>query len=1065
MKNISAARRKSVANNLIPSAIPMGRDVDDEVKQVDALLRKGANTALGIWIVLLALIYWLIPSSRFEQLEGVERNANVIAAMALFVTNLSRLVPLMIEDSPTDLLRTGIMSASLTCQVITMASVSLMAFYPTPVVIDHMTGIRVHLARWAGWTALAFLMTFMTEAINMPHSTRGSEHVWKHAWALGLSTACGLILPFCQTIYSFGTVLAVSMCFYSSIFIRLYQRRKGFLKAEYGVSVEDREAYDRVRLSLRLLETCAVLWTLLVITRLACFPLFLYASPGSVWSSHALPAMIEAFFEIASKTWYLILIFEVHEMVFDKNSRVLRRLEELRSMMTVVWENSSDIIALIVQGEDRANAVVSPTFLRMERMLHQCKDHHDNDESLHSDDEMEVEEEDESNTALVFGFHADSIPGDFVLTTMDLSKPITNVDMASGNEGVALDGCKFSGKPLKRCKNVIAMAKLLKKAWKSTERNSLLMHDLYGVEPGRDAHEKPVHCEVKVTRLESDAVVLVLRDVSERASRFEAEKQLLIELTERKMDAQANRFTRHEVKNGLLAAISMVGTVRDTIDEEPGKVKDIGEGSSSSFLESSEMLTQSIYELDSTLREVLDTVLSEAMARDVIHEVYQPRRERVEIDSILSNLRNQSAENVDRFPLETTPSPFPIIIADPQLLRYIHRNAISNACKYGKRLGVILTSISYDAETKEFQMNVTNLPGEGHSDLLFLDEAEVESVFSPGTRLHAKDTAADGLAPHSAGDGAWIMQKCAKIQNGKCTISFEPEHTVFSLKLPNVAASSKRDELLHSVTARFQLPGNTWGIAIDDSGIQRKLLTQLLSLFGIPPEKLVILGKDVEEIRGFTTFLCDLVREHASDTFLVIVDENLDILEGGNYHSTVSGSKMVQQIREELNEKDESRILALIRTANDSSEDISMYRSRAHGFLAKAPIKRDMVLDIIHPLWIERFPSADGLLLEVLPEEHDRDEAILPSRADMSNTLEVIDALLATAIGGDEAISAHWPAIREKLRSLKGDLKTMQANVRVTTVLDAINKLKGEEVPFELLERWTLIRSLIVSIM
>jgi hypothetical protein len=123
------------------------------------------------------------------------------------------------------------------------------------------------------------------------------------------------------------------------------------------------------------------------------------------------------------------------------------------------------------------------------------------------------------------------------------------------------------------------------------------------------------------------------------------------------------------------------------------------------------------------------------------------------------------------------------------------------------------------------------------------------------------------------------------------------------------------------------------------------------------------------------------------------------------------------------------------------------------------------VLDIIHPLWIERFPSADGLLREMLPEEHDRDEAILPSRADMSNTLEVIDALLATAIGGDEAISAHWPAIREKLRSLKGDLKTMQANVRVTTVLDAINKLKGEEVPFELLERWTLIRSLIVSIM
>jgi hypothetical protein len=282
-----------------------------------------------------------------------------------------------------------------------------------------------------------------------------------------------------------------------------------------------------------------------------------------------------------------------------------------------------------------------------------------------------------------------------------------------------------------------------------------------------------------------------------------------------------------------------------------------------------------------------------------------------------------------------------------------------------------------------------------------------------------------------------------------------------------VTAISKRDDVLGSESARFQLPATTWGIGIDDSGIQRKLLAQLLSMSGIAPEKLVILGKDMDEIHGFSTFLCDLVREHAKDTFLVIVDENLDIFKGEMYHSTVSGSKMVQQIIEELQEKDESRILALIRSEDDSSEDLSMYKRRAHGFLAKAPIKRDKILDIIHPLWTERFPSGDGLLLEAIPEEHDCDEAILPSRADISNALEVIDALLETAVGsrGDEAIAAYWPAIRAKLRSLKGDLKTMQANVRMNTVLDAINKLKGEEVPFELLERWTLIRSLIVSIM
>lgn len=57
--------------------------------------------------------------------------------------------------------------------------------------------------------------------------------------------------------------------------------------------------------------------------------------------------------------------------------------------------------------------------------------------------------------------------------------------------------------------------------------------------------------------------MIVLRDISERFQRFEAEKQLVIEVTERKKDAEANRFTRHEVKNGLLAAIGLVDSMRE----------------------------------------------------------------------------------------------------------------------------------------------------------------------------------------------------------------------------------------------------------------------------------------------------------------------------------------------------------------------------------------------------------------------------------------------------------------------------------------------------------------------
>jgi hypothetical protein len=39
---------------------------------------------------------------------------------------------------------------------------------------------------------------------------------------------------------------------------------------------------------------------------------------------------------------------------------------------------------------------------------------------------------------------------------------------------------------------------------------------------------------------------------------------------------------------------------------------------------------------DSQLHQTLDTVLAEAMARDIIHEVYEPRLERVNIKDVLA---------------------------------------------------------------------------------------------------------------------------------------------------------------------------------------------------------------------------------------------------------------------------------------------------------------------------------------------------------------------------------------------------------------------------------------------
>ena len=71
-----------------------------------------------------------------------------------------------------------------------------------------------------------------------------------------------------------------------------------------------------------------------------------------------------------------------------------------------------------------------------------------------------------------------------------------------------------------------------------------------------------------------------------------------------------------------------------------------------------------------------------------------------------------------------------------------------------------------------------------------------------------------------------------------------------------------------------------------------------------------------------------------------------------------NSSLCVENIRKRLTPVQESRMMALVRSANDSSSDIAIYCDRAHGFLPKAPIKRDKVCETLAPMWFARFPQS-----------------------------------------------------------------------------------------------------------
>jgi signal transduction histidine kinase len=246
--------------------------------------------------------------------------------------------------------------------------------------------------------------------------------------------------------------------------------------------------------------------------------------------------------------------------------------------------------------------------------------------------------------------------------------------------------------------------------------------------------------EAQFTQLGLDSTLIVMRDISERFQYFETEKKLIAEKTGRQKDEEANRFNRHEVKNGLLAAIGLVESIRDHsfsdisvaspqtsrsiqhpvyagangaevfVFEDDDEINTLntsgGDTADYSRSDSFSVIAENYGELDNTLRDILDTVMDHAMSLDVINEVYDARLERVSVPELLSNIRRQTNYDLrqSRFPLECSPVPFPILALDPRLLRYIYQNALSNASRYGKANGRICTKISYNEHKEEFKM-------------------------------------------------------------------------------------------------------------------------------------------------------------------------------------------------------------------------------------------------------------------------------------------------------------------------------------------------------------------------
>lgn len=363
-------------------------------------------------------------------------------------------------------------------------------------------------------------------------------------------------------------------------------------------------------------------------------------------------------------------------------------------------------------------------------------------------------------------------------------------------------------------------------------------------------------------------------------------------------------------------------------------------------------------------------------------------------------------------------------------------------------------------------MRVTNLPGPNHDLIREMGPVAEDLVFAKGGALSTMLARRGANVKEKTSNGAWIVQKGAEVMGGTCIMRFLPEKTEFILRFPTETAKEGEADDVDDETPkeRFRIPDNTWGIAIDDSKIQRKLLERFLQYAGVRKDQIIVLGKDTTEIEGFVDFVSDFLDQHPNEHIFIIADENLDVVLDDAHHTTVSGSLCIESIRKRVLPDQERRMLALVRSANDSANDVAIYNSRAHGFLPKAPLQRDKIPAMISPLWEKRYPkSLAKSLYESKGSDEDVDDGyeseIIISRSDLRQSVIGIERIVAGL--EEEDLRRRWGMIWEKLHALKGDMLTYDSGNEVRQVVYQINSLRGRSLPPNFLKRWAEIKKLV----
>ena len=224
------------------------------------------------------------------------------------------------------------------------------------------------------------------------------------------------------------------------------------------------------------------------------------------------------------------------------------------------------------------------------------------------------------------------------------------------------------------------------------------------------------------------------------------------------------------------------------------------------------------------------------------------------------------------------------------------------------------------------------------------------------------------------------------------------------------------------------------------------ILSHMFESVGVPAARVQILGESALEMETITESVAELMRTlppHARA--LVIVDENLDLPEPSMV--TISGSYAIQKARDLLTVDQESRLLAFVRSANDSPDEVHLFLERAHCFLTKMPTEPDKIA--IRRAWWQRFGAdayaadscASGLSERRESDESDESETFAAGESTTNeeaaleegswsdaNRTAALNELSKASRLLDEGAGMQWNEMWRWIHRIKGIISTVKSS-------------------------------------